>query len=154
LARHIRAETQSLFDGTRRSWVWRPDHQRHHVRECGWSDALVGEKRWRSSAEIGPELGLRSVRQIESFQRRYYADEEMNPTLWTSSADFSEHTNWQCAQFAAGLMHWLKDWQIDHFFLTGVLFGDEGAAKPEPVALSVTLSRLVLNLLSRFVDDA
>jgi putative hydrolase of the HAD superfamily len=121
-----------------------------------WQDALVGkltaEEFWYA---IGPELGLDTREEIDDFRRRYYNDESINQDVLSlikmlngrfKLAVLSNHPR--------GLVDWLADWGIRHFFDVVYCSGDEGRAKPDPAVYLTTLARLgVPPYDSVFIDD-
>jgi putative hydrolase of the HAD superfamily len=124
---------------------------------AAWQDALLGKKTmadfWKA---IGPQLGLRSLRQIEDFRRRYHADEKINPhVLQLMGRLFGTYKLAVCSNSPPGLAHWLAEWEIDHLFEVVFCSGDEGIVKPDPAAYRTTLERLdVEPAEAAFVDDS
>jgi epoxide hydrolase-like predicted phosphatase len=121
-----------------------------------WQDALVGRKTvedfWH---EIGPELGLNSVKEVDAFRHRYRADEEINEGVLDLISRL--HGNYKLAVLSnapPGLAHWLADWKLLNFFEVVFCSGDEGIAKPDPTAFELTLERLRLKPDEVvFIDD-
>jgi epoxide hydrolase-like predicted phosphatase len=121
-----------------------------------WQDALVGRKTveefWH---EIGPELGLNSVKEVDAFRHRYRADEEINEGVLDVISRL--HGNYKLAVLSnspPGLAHWLADWKLLNFFEVVFCSGDEGIAKPDPNAFELTLERLGLQPDEAvFIDD-
>ena len=121
-----------------------------------WQDALVGRKTveafWH---EIGPELGLNSVKEVDAFRHRYRADEEINEGVLDLISRL--HGNYKLALLSnapPGLAHWLADWKLLNFFEVVFCSGDEGIAKPDPNAFELTLERLGLKPAEAvFIDD-
>jgi putative hydrolase of the HAD superfamily len=121
-----------------------------------WQDALVGRKTveefWH---EIGPELGLNSVKEVDAFRHRYRADEEINEGVLDLISRL--HGNYKLAVLSnapPGLAHWLADWKLLNFFEVVFCSGDEGIAKPDPTAFELTLERLRLKPNEVvFIDD-
>ena len=121
-----------------------------------WQDALVGRKTveefWH---EIGPELGLNSVDEVDAFRHRYRADEEINQGVLDLIHRL--HGNYKLAVLSnspPGLSKWLADWNMLNFFKVVFCSGDEGMAKPDPEAFELTLERLgVKPDEAVFVDD-
>ena len=121
-----------------------------------WQDALVGRKTveefWH---EIGPELGLNSVDEVDAFRHRYRADEEINQGVLKLIRRL--HGNYKLAVLSnspPGLAQWLADWNVLHPFDVVFCSGDEGMAKPDPEAFELTLERLGLKPDEAvFVDD-
>lgn len=122
-----------------------------------WQDALLGRKTvseyWR---EIGPQLGLHSLREIESFRRRYHADEKINTHVLDLIGRLSGRYKLAvCSNAPPGLSDWLSEWNIAHFFDVVFCSGDEGIVKPDPSAYRLTLARLRVEPFEAvFVDDA
>jgi epoxide hydrolase-like predicted phosphatase len=118
-----------------------------------WQDALVGRKTveefWH---EIGPELGLNSVKEVDAFR---HADEEINEGVLDLISRL--HGNYKLAVLSnapPGLAHWLADWKLLNFFEVVFCSGDEGIAKPDPNAFELTLERLGVEPDEAvFIDD-
>ena len=121
-----------------------------------WQDALVGRKTveefWH---EIGPELGLNSVDEVDAVRHRYRADEEINQGVLDLIHRL--HGNYKLAVLSnspPGLSKWLADWNMLNFFKVVFCSGDEGMAKPDPEAFELTLERLGLKPNEAvFIDD-
>ena len=121
-----------------------------------WQEALVGRKTaeefWH---EIGPELGLNSVDEVDAFRHRYRADEEINQGVLDLILRL--HGNYKLAVLSnspPGLAQWLADWKMLNFFDVVFCSGDEGIAKPDPKAFELTLERLGLKPNEAvFIDD-
>jgi len=121
-----------------------------------WQDALVGRKTveefWH---EIGPELGLNSVDEVDAFRHRYRADEEINQGVLDLIHRL--HGNYKLAVLSnspPGLSKGLADWNMLNFFKVVFCSGDEGMAKPDPEAFELTLERLGLKPNEAvFIDD-
>ena len=121
-----------------------------------WQDALVGRKTveefWH---EIGPELGLNSVDEVDAFRHRYRADEEINQGVLDLIHRL--HGNYKLAVLSnspPGLSQWLAEWNVLHPFDVVFCSGDEGIAKPDAKAFELTLERLgVKPDEAVFVDD-
>ncbi|HAA02886.1 MAG TPA: hypothetical protein DCE18_05905 [Syntrophobacteraceae bacterium] len=124
---------------------------------AAWQDALLGQKTMEEYwGAIGPQLGLRSSRQIETFRQRYFADEKINPQVLDLIGRL--HGSYKlavCSNSPPGLMRWLEAWDIDRFFDVVFCSGEEGIVKPELDAYQVTVARLgVEPSKAIFVDDA
>ena len=109
-----------------------------------WQDALLGKmttaEYWRA---IGPQLGLHSLRQIEDFRRRYYADEKINARVLNLIGRlWGRYKLAVCSNSPPGLGQWLTEWDIDQLFDVVFCSGDEGIVKPDPTAYQVTVERL------------
>ena len=121
-----------------------------------WQDALVGRKTaeefWHT---IGPELGLNSVNEVETFRHRYHADEKINQGVLDLISRL--HGNYKLAVLSnspLGLSQWLADWKMLNFFEVVFCSGDEGIAKPDHKAFELTLKRLgVKPKEALFIDD-
>ena len=121
-----------------------------------WHEALVGRKTaeefWH---EIGPELGLNSVDEVDAFRYRYRADEEINQGVLDLISRL--HGNYKLAVLSnspPGLSQWLADWNVLNFFDVVFCSGDEGIAKPDLRAFELTLERLGLKPNeAAFIDD-
>ena len=121
-----------------------------------WHEALVGHKTaeefWH---EIGPELGLKSVGEVDAFRHRYRADEAINPGVLDLISRL--HGNYKLAVLSnspPGLTNWLADWNVLNFFDVVFCSGDEGIAKPDSKAFELTLERLGLKPDEAvFIDD-
>jgi putative hydrolase of the HAD superfamily len=121
-----------------------------------WQEALVGRKTaeefWH---EIGSELGLNSVDEIDAFRHRYHADEEINQGILDLISRL--HGNYKLAVLSnspPGLSQWLADWNVLNSFDVVFCSGDEGIAKPDPDAFELTLERLGLKPNEAiFIDD-
>lgn len=124
---------------------------------AAWHDALLGRitmaEYWRV---IGPQLGLHSSRQIETFRRRYYADEKINPHVRDLIGRlFGRYRLAVCSNSPPGLIHWLVEWDIARFFDVVFCSGDEGIVKPDQAAYRATVSGLGVEPSEAvFVDDA
>ncbi len=121
-----------------------------------WREALVGRKTaeefWH---EIGPELGLNSVNEVDAFRHRYRADEEINEgVLNLISRLYGNYKLAVLSNSPPGLSQWLADWNVLNFFEVVFCSGDEGTAKPDPKAFELTLERLGLKPNEAvFIDD-
>lgn len=121
-----------------------------------WRDALIGR---RTETEfwyaVGPELGLKTAAAIDSFRHRYRSDEAVNTEVVSLIRQL--HARYKLAVLSnapAGLDDWLTQWNIGHLFDLVFCSGDEGVAKPEPLAYQRTLNRLGVQAReSVFVDD-
>jgi putative hydrolase of the HAD superfamily len=121
-----------------------------------WQKALVGRKTVEEFwYEIGPELGLNSVDEVDVFRHRYRADEAINEGILELIHRL--HANYKLAVLSnspPGLAQWLVDWNVLNFFDVVFCSGDEGIAKPDPTAFELTLERLgVKPDEAVFVDD-
>ena len=121
-----------------------------------WQEALVGHKTaeefWH---EIGPELGLLNVNEVDAFRHRYHADEKINQGVLDLISRL--HGNYKLAVLSnspPGLSQWLADWNVLNFFEVVFCSGDEGIAKPDSKAFELTLERLgVKPDEAVFIDD-
>ena len=121
-----------------------------------WQQALVARKTaeefWH---EIGPELGLLNVNEVDTFRHRYHADERINQGVLDLISRL--HGNYKLAVLSnspPGLSQWLADWNVLNFFEVVFCSGDEGIAKPDPEAFELTLERLGLKPDEAvFIDD-
>ena len=121
-----------------------------------WQETLVGRKTaeefWH---EIGPELGLNSVNEVDAFRHRYREDEEINQGVLDLISRL--HGNYKLAVLSnspPGLSQWLADWNALDFFEVVFCSGDEGIAKPDLKAFELTLERLgVKSKEAVFIDD-
>lgn len=122
-----------------------------------WQDALIGRKTeeqfWH---EIGPELGLDNVDEIDAFRRRYRADERINEGVLNLVKQLNGRYKLAVlSNSPPGLMEWLTDWKIVGLFDVVLCSGDEGVVKPDPAAFEKTLERLgVQPGEAVFIDDA
>jgi epoxide hydrolase-like predicted phosphatase len=122
-----------------------------------WTDALMGRKTiddyWES---IGPELGMKTKREIDSFRRRYYADEAINEGVLELIQKL--HTRFKLAVLSnspPGLAQWLSEWEILDFFDVVCCSGDEHAVKPDPDAFELILNKLAVEPEEAiFIDDS
>ena len=122
-----------------------------------WQEVLVDEKTfeayWR---EIGPALGLETPEQIDAFRRRYHADEAINEGVLGLIRRL--HGRYKLAVLSnapPGLPRWLAGWGILDLFDVVFCSGDEGVAKPDPLAFKLTLERLgVVPEEAVFIDDS
>ncbi len=149
---------ESLFSSYERELGLTPGSINSIMFDCAtWREALIGGKTsseyWM---EIGPRLGLDSPQRIESFRRRYYADERINRDVLDLIRKLSgKYKLAVCSNSPPGLSEWLADWEIDHFFEAVFCSGDEGVAKPDSEAYRITLARLGVDPSEAvFVDDA
>ena len=121
-----------------------------------WRDALLGrntvEEFWH---QIGPRLGLNTFEEIDTFRRRYHADEAINQgVLRLIHQLYGDHKLAVLSNSPPGLAQWLTDWGIRHLFDVVFCSGDEGVVKPDPTAFEVTLERLgVKPKEAVFIDD-
>ena len=121
-----------------------------------WQEVLVGRKTieefWYT---IGPELGLNSRAEIDSFRKRYRSDEEVNAGVLAIIQELKGHYKLAVLSNApSGLSEWLGDWKMLDLFDTIFCSGDEGVVKPDPAAFQITLERLgVKPNEAVFIDD-
>ena len=121
-----------------------------------WQEVLVGRKTieefWHT---IGPELGLNSHAEIDSFRKRYRSDEEVNAGVLAIIQQLKGHYKLAVLSNApSGLTSWLADWNVLNFFDVVFCSGDEGIAKPDSKAFELTLERLGLKPDEAvFIDD-
>ena len=121
-----------------------------------WQEALVGRLTMRAFwYHIGPSLGLFTHEAIDAFRRRYYSDETVNQEVLALIRLL--YRNYRLAVLSnhpPGLEQWLADWGIRNYFEVVFCSGDEGAAKPDPVAYQTTLDRLGIQPAEAiFIDD-
>jgi putative hydrolase of the HAD superfamily len=121
-----------------------------------WREALLGRKTveefWH---EIGPELGLNTPDEIDTFRRRYHADEAVNHgVLDLIHKLHGRYTLAVLSNSPPGLGRWLKDWDMLELFDVVFCSGDEGVVKPDRIAFEKTLERLgVKPEQAVFIDD-
>lgn len=121
-----------------------------------WQELLVGQitadDYWR---EIGPALGLRTPEEIDTFRRRYFADEAINVGVLDLIRQLQGHYKLAVlSNSPPGLAEWLADWQILDLFDVVVCSGDEGMTKPDPAIFEPTLTRLgIVPGEGVFIDD-
>lgn len=121
-----------------------------------WQDALLGRKTaeefWHA---IGPQLNLHTPEAIDTFRRRYHADEAVNEEVLALIRQL--HGRYKLAVLSnspPGLARWLADWNIRDLFDVVFCSGDEGVVKPDLAAFRTTLERLgVAPEEAVFVDD-
>lgn len=121
-----------------------------------WEKVLVGhitaDDYW---CEIGPALGLRTSDEIDSFRRRYFADEAINAGVLDLIRQL--HGRYKLAVLSnslPGLARWLAGWEILDLFDVVICSGDEGLAKPDPAIFELTLTRLGMAPEEAvFIDD-
>lgn len=121
-----------------------------------WQKALIGhqtaEEFWY---EIGPELGLNSINEIDDFRHRYRADEKINEGVLNLISRL--HGSYKLAVLSnspPGLSQWLADWNLLNFFDVVFCSGDEGVVKPDPAAFEITLGQLGAEANEAvFIDD-
>ena len=121
-----------------------------------WQEALVGLKTCRDFWHaIGPLLGLKQKEQIDSFRRRYYADESANPLVVHLIRRLrGPYKLAVLSNSPPGLETWLTHWKLRNLFDVVFCSGDEGVAKPDRVAFEITLARLRVGPEEAvFVDD-
>lgn len=122
-----------------------------------WHQVLVGRKAlddyW---LEIGPELGLHTPDEIQSFRQRYFADEAINEGVLDLIQGLQGRYKLAVLSNAPPrLTQWLADWQILDLFDLVVCSGEEGVAKPDPAIFELTLARLgVAAEEAIFIDDS
>ena len=121
-----------------------------------WQEALAGRKTAEEFwYEIGPELGLNSGDEVDTFRHRYHADEAINEGVLKLIRRL--HGNYKLAVLSnspPGLAQWLAEWNVLHPFDVVFCSGDEGIAKPDTKAFELTLERLgVKPDEAVFVDD-
>ncbi len=122
-----------------------------------WDEVLVGRKDldeyW---LEIGPELGLHTPQEIQSFRQRYFADEAINEGVLESIRQL--HGRYKLAVLSNApprLAKWLSDWDILDLFDVIVCSGEEGIVKPDPAIYELALARLGVEPGEAiFVDDS
>ncbi len=121
-----------------------------------WRDVLVGRRSLDGFWEaVGPRLGLRTPEQIDTFRRRFEADEAPNETV----VGLIRRLHGRCrlavlSNSPPGLSRRLEKWGILHCFDTVFCSGEEGLAKPDPRAYLETLRRLGVDpARAVFVDD-
>ena len=123
----------------------------------GWEQVLVGRKAlddyW---LQIGPELGLNTPEQIQSFRQRYFADESINEGVLELIQRLQGKYKLAILSNAPPrLDQWLAEWEILDLFDVVVCSGNEGVAKPDPAIFELVLARLgVAAGESIFVDDS
>ncbi len=121
-----------------------------------WQEVLLGritaDDYWH---EIGPALGLRTPEEIDTFRRRYFADEAINVGVLDLIRQL--HGHYKLAVLSnspPGLEEWLADWEILGLFDVVVCSGDEGVTKPDPAIFELTLTRLgIVPEEGVFIDD-
>lgn len=121
-----------------------------------WQDALTGLRTETQFWEaIGPELGLNSRVEIDSFRRRYRCDEAINPGITELILHLrAHHKTAILSNSPPGLGRWLDDWGISDLFETVFCSGDEGLVKPDPAVFQAVLERLeVTPREALFIDD-
>lgn len=121
-----------------------------------WQDALVGRLTMQAFwAAISPALGLTTPGEIDTFRRRYYRDESVNPAVLRLIRRL--HGDYRLAVLSnhpPGLDHWLRDWGLRDLFDVLYCSGDEGRAKPDPAVYLATLDRLEAEPAETvFIDD-
>jgi len=122
-----------------------------------WDEVLVGRKDldeyW---LEIGPQLGLHTPQEIQTFRQRYFADEAINEGVLALIRQL--HGRYKLAVLSNApprLTKWLADWDILHLFDVIVCSGEEGIVKPDPAIYELTLARLGVEPGEAiFVDDS
>jgi len=121
-----------------------------------WQETMVG----RMTAEefwtiIGPELGLETPEKIETFRRRYRADEAINEdVLELIRGLYGRYKLAVLSNSPPDLSRWLSEWNMLHLFDVVFCSGDEGIVKPEPAAFKTTLDRLEVQPGEAvFIDD-
>jgi putative hydrolase of the HAD superfamily len=122
-----------------------------------WDEVLVGHKDldeyW---LEIGPQLGLHTPQEIQTFRQRYFADEAINEGVLALIRQL--HGRYKLAVLSNApprLTKWLADWDILHLFDVIVCSGEEGIVKPDPAIYELTLARLGVEPGEAiFVDDS
>jgi epoxide hydrolase-like predicted phosphatase len=121
-----------------------------------WKDALIGRKTLDTYWEaIGPELGLKTKTEIDSFRKRYYADEAINQGVLKLIQML--HGRFKLAvlsNFPPGLTQWLSEWEILDYFDVVCCSGDVHVAKPDPAAFELILNKLNVGPEEAiFIDD-
>lgn len=121
-----------------------------------WQDALLGkltlDEFWYL---IGPELGLTTPDEIDSFKARYRADEAINhDVLELIHRLKGRYKLAVLANWPPDLDKWLAGWNMLDLFDVVFCSGDEGVVKPNPVAYESTLNRLRVEPREAvFIDD-
>ncbi len=121
-----------------------------------WQDALEGrlsmEDYWY---RIGPSLGLDTSAAVDAFRRRYYGDEAVNREVLNLIRRLQGRYRLAVlSNHPPGLGRWLADWDIGRYFDVVYGSGDEGCAKPDPIAYRTTLDRLGAAAAEAvFIDD-
>ena len=122
-----------------------------------WNEVLVGRKDldeyW---IEIGPELGLHTPHEIQTFRQRYFADEAVNEgALALIRRLYGRYKLAVLSNAPPRLAKWLADWELLHLFDVVVCSGDEGMVKPDPAIYELTLARLDVEPQEAvFIDDS
>jgi epoxide hydrolase-like predicted phosphatase len=122
-----------------------------------WQETLEGRRSdeafWLA---VGPALGLRTREAVLAFRARYRADEKVNPEVEALIRRLRGRYRLAVLSNApAGLAGWLLDWGMIDCFQVVFCSGDEGVAKPDPVAFEMTLDRLGVKARETvFIDDA
>jgi len=121
-----------------------------------WEEVLVGRKTVEEYWHIiGPELGLNTAEEIDTFRSRYRADEAINDGVLNLIHRL--HGHYKLAVLSnspPGLDQWLEDWGMLDRFDVVFCSGDEGVVKPEPAAFKITLQRLGVEPIETvFIDD-
>jgi putative hydrolase of the HAD superfamily len=122
-----------------------------------WREALLGDKSFEEFwLAIGPVIGLETVEAVHAFRSRYMADEAVNQEVLQLIRRLHGHYRLGVlSNSPPGLAQWLRDWKMLDLFDVVFCSGDEGVAKPDPVALITTLERLRVERQSTvFIDDA
>ena len=98
---------------------------------------------------------MKTKREIDSFRRRYNADEEINEGVLALIKTL--HARFKLAVLSnspPGLTEWLSEWEILDFFDVVFCSGDERVAKPDCAAFDLTLKKLVVEPEEAiFIDD-
>ena len=121
-----------------------------------WQDALIGRKTAEEFwYEIGPRLGLHNDGEIDEFHGLYRADEAINKGVLDLIRRLSGHFKLAVlSNSPPGLRKWLAEWKVLDLFDVVFCSGDEGVAKPDPIAFRVTLQRLGAETGEAvFIDD-
>jgi putative hydrolase of the HAD superfamily len=121
-----------------------------------WEEVLVGRKTIEEYWHIiGPQLGLNTSEEIDTFRSRYRADEAINDGVLNIIHRL--HGHYKLAVLSNSppdLDQWLEDWGVLDRFDVVFCSGDEGVVKPDPAAFEITLERLgVKPKESVFIDD-
>jgi len=121
-----------------------------------WREALLGRKTveefWH---EIGPELGLNTPDEIETFRQRYHGDEAINQGVLDLIKKLrGKYKLAVLSNSPPGLDRWLEDWDMLELFDVVFCSGEEGVVKPDRTAFETTLNRLgVKPEQAVFIDD-
>jgi putative hydrolase of the HAD superfamily len=121
-----------------------------------WDEVLVGRKTEEEFwSVIGPQLGLHGNEEIKKFRNRYRSDEAVNQGVVNLINRLKgRYKTAVLSNAPPGLKKWLAEWELLDLFDYVYCSGDQGIAKPDSRAFTITLEQLgVKPQEAVFIDD-